>query len=132
MNAGRRKGLRVGVVALIAGLGLSQATLADPAKRDIYAESVSRTIDISGLDLTSQAGAERLYREIALTARRICSGTSKAYKGVARARERRNAQRCFDEAVNGAFAQVTERTGIDLERVAGSDRFDYAGFVAWR
>lgn len=132
MNAGRRKGLRVGAIALIAGLALSQATLADPAGRDMNVESVTRTIDISGLNLSSQEGAERLYREIARTAKRICFGRAKAYKGVAGAKEQHQARRCFDDAVNGALAQVTERTGIDLERVAGSDRFDYAGFVAWR
>ena len=133
MNAGRRKGLRVGVVALIAGLGLSQATLADPAQREMNFESVTRAIDISGLDLTTQAGAERLYRQIAVTAKKICWSTSKAHKGVTRAKQEHDyARRCFDEAVNGALAQVEKRTGVDLERVAGSDRFDHANLVAWR
>jgi|GEM_PF-3025970 len=132
MNAGRRNGLRVCAMALIAGLGLSQAVLADPATQEINVESVSRTIDISGLDLSSQVGAERLYREIAVTAKRICWRNVTDHRGLARAAEVRNAQRCFDEAVNSALAQVTDRTGIDLEQVAGSDRFDYAGLVAWR
>lgn len=130
MNTGRWYGLRVAVVTLIAGLMVSQAALADLTKE---VESVTRTIDISGLDLSSQAGAERLYREIAVTAKEICwRGTSHAHRGVLRKQERDDARRCFDEAVNGALAQVTERTGIDLERVAGSDRFDHAGLVAWR
>ena len=133
MNAGRRNGLRVGVIALIAGLGLSQATLADPAQRDISFESVTRSIDISGLDLTTQTGAERLYRQIALTAKKICFGTSHAHRGVARAKQEHDyARRCFDDAVNNALAQITEQTGVDLERVAGSDRFEHANLVAWR
>src|SRR5690606_16956655 len=133
MNAGRRKGLRVGVAALVAALGLSQATLADPAQRDISFESVTRSIDISGLDLTTQTGAERLYRQIAVTAKKICWSTSRAHRGVTRVKQDHDyARRCFDDAVNGALAQVEERTGVDLEQVAGSDRFDQANLVAWR
>ena len=131
MTAERRNGLRVGVVTLIAGLVLSQAAIADPHEGDL--ESITRRIDISGLDLSTQAGAERLFGDIARTARNICMGGMKGQRGVVRARERRDqARRCFDEAVNGALAQVAEQTGIDLERVAKSDRFDYAGLVAWR
>lgn len=131
MNAGRSNHVRGSVVALIAGLVLAQPVLADPPEQ--HYESVTRTIDISGLDLSSQAGAERLYRQIARTAKDICWSTSKAHKGVARARERHDfARRCFDEAVSEALAEVTERTGIDLERVAGADRFDHAGLLAWR
>jgi len=95
-------------------------------------ESVTRTIDISGLDLTSQAGAERLYRQITLTAKKVCERTSKAYRGVARMMEEEDARRCFDEAVNGALAQVVRLTGIDLERVNDSERFDRGDLVAWR
>ena len=132
MNAGRKSRLLAGAAALIAGLGLSQVTLADPAQRDIGIESVTHTIDINGFDLTSQTGAERLYRQIAAAARKICFSTPNAYRGVARAKEEHDARRCFDEAVNGALVQVAERTGVDLERVAASERFDHAGLVAWR
>ena len=131
MSAGRRIQLRNSVAALIAGLVIAQPALADPAER--HFESETRAIDISGFDLSTQAGADRLYRQIARTARAICWSTTNASKGVARARERHDfARRCFDDAVNEALAEVMERTGIDIERVAGGDRFDHAGLVAWR
>ena len=132
MNAERRNGLSVALVTLIAGLGISDATLADPADRDTHVETVTRTIDIGGLDLSSRVGAERLYREIALTAKRLCWRKSSVHKGLERAKQLHDSRRCFDEAVNGALAQVMERTGIDLARVAGLERFDHADLVAWR
>lgn len=133
MNIGGGKQLQVGAAALTASLLFAQAALADPAPRDMGVEFVTRTIDIRGLDLSSQAGARLLYRRIAETARGICWAPSKSLKGVARVRQQHEyARRCFDEAVDGALAQVAEKTGVDLERVAGSDRFDYAGLVAWR
>lgn len=131
MNAGNGTRSRVGAIVLITSALFAQAALAEPPERDMHFEQVSRTIDISGLDLASQAGAERLYRHIARAAKDIC--WSDVGKGVTRAQYRNGqARRCFNEAVDGALAQVAERTGVDLERVAGADRFDYANLVAWR
>lgn len=133
MNAGRVMGLRVGAGALIGVLLCAQPALADPAVRDDGGETVTRSIDISGLDLSSRAGAERLYREIAQTARSICWDEARGILGVERRRQQQeHARQCFDEAVDGALAQVAAKTGVDLERVVESDRFDYAGLVAWR
>lgn len=131
MNAERRTRLRVGATVLIASALFAQAAFAEPLERNPRFEQASRTIDISGIDLTSQAGAQRLYRDIARTAKGICS--AKVGKGVTHAKYRYgHARRCFNEAVDGALAQVSERTGVDLERVARADRFDYADLVAWR
>lgn len=127
MDAGRGKRLRVGATVLIASALFAQATLADPPDR----VSVSRKIDISGLDLESQVGAQRLYRLIATTAKKIC--LNDLGKGVVRAKHRYgHARRCFDEAVDVALAEVEARTGVDLVEVAGADRFDHADLVAWR
>ena len=132
MKAGRLNGWSVGFTALAASLLCSYAQAAGPAE-DPYIESTSRSIVITGLDLSTQAGAQRLYRDIARTAWSICLGTSRAHRGLARVREQKTqARRCFDEAVDGALAQVMAKSGVDLERVAGADRFDHAGLVAWR
>ncbi len=132
MKSGRVDGWRAGIAVLAASLLCSYAQAEGPAQ-DPGIESATRTIVITGLDISSQAGAQRLYRDIARTAWSICLGTSRAHKGLARVREQNEqARRCFDDAVDGALAQVTAKTGVDLERVAGSNRFDQAGLVAWR
>lgn len=125
--------LRAGAGVLIASMLFAQASLAEAPPRDVSIESVSRTIDITGLDVSSEAGAERLYRQIARSARNICWEGSQIGKGVARVKlGYGQARRCFNEAVDAALADVAEKTGVDLEIVAAADRFDYADLVAWR
>ncbi len=130
MNAEGRNRLRVGAAVLIASALFTQAAFAQSPERDLRFESVSRTIDITGLDLSSRPGAERLYRQIARSAREICQ--TDIGKGVSRVKHDDQARRCFDEAVDSALAQVVEKTGVDLEQVAGATRYDYADLVAWR
>lgn len=130
MNAGRKIGSRTGVGALIAGVLLAQAALAAPP---VVTEPVSRTIDARGLDLSSPAGAEQAYRRITRTAKSICRGTHRTDKGVANGKQQReHEQRCFEQAVRGALAEVAERTGIDLEEVARSSGSSEASLVAGR
>lgn len=120
MNFGRTNGLRTGIAALIAGLVVSQGALAD---RWVNTETLSRTIDVSALNLSSQAGAQEAYKRIAEAARSICSTTISGEKGVARLKDQRDyVQPCFDAAVKGALDQVVKTTGVDLEKVAGLDR----------
>ena len=53
----------------------------------------------------------------------LCSTTLSGEKGVARLRDQRDYVRpCVDRAVKGALDQVVKTTGIDLEKVAGSNR----------
>ena len=113
-------GRRAGIAALLAGLVVSQAALADGK---LNAETQSRTIDVASLNLTSQAGAEVAYKRIAATAMSICSTTLNGVQGVARQKELRDTvQPCFEAAVKGALDQVTKSTGINLTQVAGLDR----------
>jgi UrcA family protein len=113
-------GRRAGIAALIAGLVVSQAALADGR---LTAETQTRTIDVASLNLSSQAGAEAAYKRIAAAAMSICSTTLNGVQGVARQKEQRETvQPCFDAAVKGALDQVTKTTGINLRQVAGLDR----------
>lgn len=130
MNAGRRNRLRVGVTMLIASAVFTHATFAQSPEQDARFESVSRTIDIEGLDLSSLPEAGRLYRRITSNAREICRTESRVGKGVARANHDSEARRCFNEAVDGALAEVVEKTGVDLEQAAAA--FGYADLVAGR
>lgn len=133
MNPRLRNSLQAGAALLVVSLMFSQASFAQSLDRDARLMTVTRTIDITGLDLSSQAGARRLYMQIVSTAKGICWGTSRAQKGLARIKENREqARRCMDEAVGGALAQVTTRTGVDLARVAGIDRADEAALLASR
>jgi len=125
----RTNGLRAGVAALIAGLVLSQAALADPGSN---AETVNRAIDVRALNLSSPAGAQKAYKMIAVAAQSICSSTG-GEKGVASVKDQRErVQPCFDAAVRGALEQVTKATGIDLKRVAELDPANRRSLVAGR
>lgn len=133
MNEGRVKSVRTRVVAAIAVLACAPAALASQAgDRGIHFEDVSRTIDISGLDVSSQAGAQRLYRQITTAAHRICFSSVNAYRGVLRVQQTQLARHCFDDAVEGALADVTAKTGVDLAQVAGSKHVERAGLAARR
>lgn len=118
MNVGTN-GRRAGIAALIAGLVVSQAALADGK---LNTDTMTRTIDVASLNLSSQAGAQEAYKRIAAAAMNICSTTLNGVQGVARQKEQRDTvQPCFDAAVKGALEQVQKSTGIDLARVAGLD-----------
>jgi UrcA family protein len=120
MDFGRTNGRRAGIVALIAGLAVTQGALADGR---LNTDTLSRKIDVSSLNLSSHAGAQEAYSRIAAAALSICSTTLNGVQGVARQKEQRETvQPCFDAAVKGALEQVTKSTGIDLTQVAGLDR----------
>jgi UrcA family protein len=120
MDFGRTNGRRAGIVALIAGLAVTQGALADGR---LNTDTLSRKIDVSSLNLSSHAGAQEAYSRIAAAALSICSTTLNGVQGVARQKEQRETvQPCFDAAVKGALEQITKSTGIDLTQVAGLDR----------
>jgi UrcA family protein len=128
--------LRTGAFALVSALLLSHAAFAEQPARSAGGfglEPDSETIDIAGLDLSSRAGAQRLYRQIVSAARRICSTPLDGAKGVRYlALERLSVRPCLDHAVDGSLADVREQTGTNLERVAGLNRFVEAGLIVSR
>ena len=120
MYRGRKNGLRIGIAALIAGLVISQGALADPG---LNTETQSRTIDVSALNLSSQAGAQEAYRRINAAALSVCTTSISSERGVAGLKyQREYVQPCVEAAVKSALDQVVKTTGIDLEKVAGSNR----------
>lgn len=112
-------GRRAGLLALIAGLVVTQGAL---AADKLSADTLSKTIDVASLNLSSQAGAQEAYKRITAAALSICSTTVDGIRGVERLKEQREVvQPCFDAAVKGALDQVTKSTGINLTKVAGLD-----------
>ena len=113
----RTNGLRTGIAALVVGLAAAHGALAGQRANT---ETLSRTIDVSSLNLSTQAGAKEAYRRIAEVASSICSTTMHGERGVAHLKDQRDyAQPCFDAAVKGALDQVAKTTGIALKTVAG-------------
>jgi UrcA family protein len=122
MNAQRNKLLPIVAAALFSSLSLSQTAAATEAERDSH---VSRAIDISGLDLSSAAGAQRVYRQIVEAAKDVCGSSSRYYKGVTQVKHvSEHVRPCIDRTVNATLQKVANATGFDLERVAGLDQSD--------
>jgi UrcA family protein len=120
MNAQRTNLSIIVAATLCTSLSLSQIAAGEEPER---ATHVARTIDLSGLNLSSAAGAQRLYRQIVAAAEDICGSSSRYYKGVTRVKhESEHVQPCIDAAVNGALQKVADQLGLDLEGVAGLDR----------
>jgi len=132
MNIRGKSVLQLAAV-LVASVAMARPALSETSQghERLMIAPVSRTIDITGYDLSSTLGAQRVYRRIVSAAKALCFSSARKLQGVERARyERRHARPCFDEAVDGALAQVLASTGTDLERVAGLDRLDVAKLVA--
>jgi len=112
-------------------LSVSQGVLAgdrDPSER---LDTPSTTIDVRDIDLSTPEGARWAYRRIVSTAKSICWKGFDRRDGVQRYSTQLDyARRCFDDSVNSTLAQVNAATGTDIERLAGLDRYDEAGFVA--
>jgi hypothetical protein len=61
----------------------------------------------------------------------VCFGSVQRRGGVHWFKtQQSDARRCFDDSVNGALARANAATGLDIERLAGLDR--YAEAVAAR
>ena len=120
-------------IVLFASLSFSPGAFAEHGIQGAGVMDVTRTIDVSGLDISSVSGAQRAYRQIVLNAKTICRSSLRLYQGVARLNhERGHVRRCFDEAVNGALAQIADATGFDIEEIAALDRFAESGLRASR
>jgi hypothetical protein len=57
----------------------------------------------------------------------VCFGSVEGHGGIQwRSTQVSVARRCFDDAVNNALARVNVATGLDIEQLAGLDRYDEA------
>ncbi|HEY8520578.1 MAG TPA: UrcA family protein [Gammaproteobacteria bacterium] len=114
---------RLGTAALIASAFVAQAALAEakaPAA-GAPAETVTRTVDLRGYDLSSPAGAQRALAGIHDAAESVCGSRWGSYAGVAAAvRRREQVQRCIDQAVTDALTEINARTGVDIAQTAKS------------
>lgn len=120
MNA-RNTSSSITAAALLTSMLLSTSALAERPNREAHStrQRITVVVDATGLDVASAAGAARLYREIVVTAKRICRSSAQSFEGVQRAKHQHDHVRpCVDEAVAGALRQVADATGLDLERVA--------------
>jgi UrcA family protein len=108
----------------------AQATPAQAGERPEHSQRTSRTIDVQDVDLSSEQGARWLYRRIVSAAAAVCFGSIER-RGVQWFNTQRNdARRCFDDSVNNTLARVNAAAGLDIEQLAGLDR--YTGAVAAR
>ncbi len=131
MNQRIFKQLNISVLGAL--LLLSQAAVAEPSQRTEPSDVEHATIDAAGLDLSSRAGARRLYRRIVATAQNVCGSESRHFKGVHRAKhEHEHVRPCIRRVVDEALAQVADASGLDLEQVAGLDRLEERSFAASR
>jgi UrcA family protein len=75
------------------------------------------------LDPTTERGAKALYRRILIAAEHICLAPLEKRRGLAATREVEHAAECFDNAVDAAVADVRATANVDIERLAGVDRY---------
>lgn len=131
MNA-RRWTRQLGTAAVSALLlAVSQGALADGRDAVESMDMISTTINVRDVDLSTPQGARWAYRRIVSTARKICWKRFERHGGAQwYGTQLDHARRCFDDSVNSTLAKVNAATGMDIERLAGLDRYDEAGFVA--
>jgi UrcA family protein len=77
------------------------------------------------LDPTTERGAKALYQRILIAAERICLKPLAKRRPLVSEQVAEHAARCFDAAVDGAVADVRAMANVDIEQLAGTDR--YAG-----
>jgi len=119
---------RLGAIALFGLLLLApQAVLSQEAVHPDDLAVGERTINVRDVDLSTTQGARWLYRRIVSAATAVCWSHAERRGGLHwRAIQANDARRCFDDAVNEAFARVNADTGLDIEQLAGLDRYDEA------
>jgi UrcA family protein len=130
MNTRRTR--RIGTVVISALLlSVAQGALASDRDARERTDSISSTINVRDVDLSTPHGARWVYRRIVSTAKAICWKDVARHDGVhSYSTQLDHARRCFDDSVNRTLARVNEATGVDIERLAGLDRYDEAGFMA--
>jgi UrcA family protein len=83
----------------------------------------TRIVQTDDLDPTTERGAKALYRRILIAAERICLAPLEQHRVLAPPRIVEQATQCFDAAVDGAVALVRGRANVDIERLAGVNRY---------
>jgi UrcA family protein len=83
---------------------------------------VTLKVQASDLDPTTSRGAKALHRRIVLAAERICYASLNDRRGLAKTREVKRANECFENTVNAAVADVRATVNVDIEQLAGVDR----------
>jgi UrcA family protein len=119
---------RLAAVALFGMLLLSpQAVLSQEAEHPDGSVVSERTINVRDVDLSTTQGARWLYRRIVSAAMTVCWSSVERRGGLQwRNTQASDARRCFDAAVNEAFARVNAATGLNIEQLAGLNRYDEA------
>jgi UrcA family protein len=122
-----RQTTRLGFLALSGVLLLvSQSALSQEGGQSDKAEVIG-TIDVRDVDLSTAQGARWLYRRIVSTAKAVCWNSLERRGGVQWFNtQASDARRCFDKSVNNALARVNAATGLDIEQLAGLNRYDEA------
>jgi UrcA family protein len=84
---------------------------------------VSLQVATHDLDPTTVRGAKALYRRILIAAERICLVPLEKRRGLAPMRLVEDAAQCFDAAIDAAVADVRALANVDIEQLAGVDRY---------
>jgi UrcA family protein len=121
-----RQTTRLGFLAG-AFLLVSQAALSQGGGQQDKVEVIGTPISVRDVDLSTAQGARWLYRQIVSTAKAVCWNSVERHGGVQwLSTQASAARRCFDDSVNDALARVNSATGLDIELLAGLDRYDEA------
>jgi UrcA family protein len=102
----RRKWTRSSVVAALVvagGIMIHQAALAEEPTRHMAVTTHSETVRYDDLDLSEQAGLERLHVRITSAAKRACGPVDRRNQ-----REHAFWQQCYERATSDAVAQVSD------------------------
>jgi UrcA family protein len=85
------------------------------------------------LDPATERGAKALYRRILVAAEQVCMTSLGKRDGLRATRDaEQHAAQCFDRAVDAGVADVRAITDVDIEQLAGVDRYANARLSAFR
>jgi len=123
-----RQTTRLGTLALSGVLLLaSQTAFPEEGERPGRVDVIGTAINVQDVDLSTTQGARWLYRRIVSAAKAVCWNSVERHGGVVWLRtQETEARRCFDGSVNDALAKVSATTGLNIEQLAGLDRYDEA------
>jgi UrcA family protein len=132
------KALAVAVTAAILATQLAAPTVsAEETRENANAPGSVRLftlqVPLFDLDPATERGAKALYRRILVAAERVCMTSRAKRDGLRATRDaERHAARCFDDAVDAAVADVRALVNVDIEQLAGVDRYAGSRLSAFR
>jgi UrcA family protein len=129
------KKLATALSAAVLTAQLATSAIADDVRNTAHApslESFTARVSMDGIDPTTERGARALYRRIVLAAKQICWASLDELTGLRPTREIRQAEICFDGAVDRAVAELRTTADVDIEALAGIDRYAEARLSAVR